>query len=463
MAKVTELPTELIVLIMSSLEREELKAWRLTDRAFGAVATAKLFEEIHISPNSNSFDRAHQVAARDHLSKHVRSLVYHFGKLAEIYGGFESFNREYFATRRDTTTRDPDEIGIEVLWNYTCWLEEINAQRTFNLRYENEELCNLCNRLPRLESVATILDEANPFGDQEDYIGKRTGMAAMEDDGWGRFPLLFAAAVHKPLQKVSARSIQWHNLGFMEEGTESEIKAIRDCLNKLKFLELGIYRSPHDFEYEFEDGSERIEYLHHVDLLDAILSQAYQLETLKLDFDELPYESWAETCLPVSKAIFKHLWPRLRELKLGAICAHEDELCTFLNSHRKSLKRLYIGDIELVKEGDGTPSILRMFTTLHRSLDLWTCKITGNFTNRIDQAWYVNVEHHQPGCLRDQLERYLCGMRSAAFPGVEATDGEMDYYCTSGEHLEKWLHKIDGGYETVQDDSWQWYPELLAQ
>lgn len=465
MADSVQLPAELIALITVNLAREDLKALRLTDRAFSAVATATLFEQIHISPNSLSFDRAHHVAEQGHLSKHVRGLVYHFGRLREVYAGFEAFKNEYYAKRpRTARAHDPYEINSEVLWCYNCWLEEVYAQRSFDLRYEAEELCTLCNQLPRLEAISTVLDEAKPFGDQDDYIGRRTGMPATEDDGWSRFPLLFAAAISKPLQKVSARSIQWHNLGFMEEGSEEEIQASQHCLSRLTFLELGFYRSQNDFDDDHGDDADKVEYLHHIDLFDAILGHTCQLDTLKLDFDELPFESQVDAMLPVSRTIFKHHWPRLKELKLETICVYEEELCDFLSSHQTTLKILHIGDIELAGNGEEVPSVLGMFAKLRKSLRLRWCRITGNFTNRVDQAWYVDVEYDQPGCLRDQLERYICGSSSTT-SDMDLSVAEMAGLPQSGEHPELWLHKVQQEleFEAFQDDSWQWAPELLPE
>lgn len=463
MADVVRLPAELTALIANYLARDELKALRLTDHAFSAVATTKLFEQIHISPNSHSFDRAHHVAGQIHLSKHVRGVVYHFGRLKEVYAGFDAFKSEYFAKRpRYARVHDPYEISPEVLWCYNCWLEEIYAQRSFDLRYEAEELCNLCDQLPRLEAISTVLDEANPFGDQDDYIGKRTGMPANEDDGWWRFPRLFSAAIKKPLQKTSARSIQWHNLGFMEEGSDNEIKDSRNCLSRLTFLELGFYRSQNDFENDHGEDVDKVEYLHHLDLFDSVLSCASQLDTLKLDFDELPFESQADAMLPVSKTIFKRHWPRLKELKLEAICVYQEDICSFLSLHQATLKALHIGDVELVSNSEETPSILRMFTKFRQSLRLTRCRITGNFTNRVDQAWYVDIEYERPGCLRDQLERYICG-GIAAVSESEVSADENTGLTQSSEHLELWLHRMQSDYEAFQDDSWQWAPELLPE
>lgn len=458
MASMVTLPAELFGLVIAHSEREELKALRLTDHALSNLATAKLFEEIHISPNSSSFDRAHSIAGNDSLNQHVRSLVYHFGKLADVYAGFDSFKYEYYATRETKSAYDLLELNPEVLWNYNCWLEELDAQRTFDLRDEVDELCDLCSRLARLEAISTILDEANVFGDQEDYIGKRTGMAAVEDDGWLRFPRLFAATVDKPLRKISARSIQWHDLDFMGEGSASEVKARHDCLGKLKFLELAIYRATLDQENESGgDGDVR---LRRVDLFDTMLGYAERLETLKLDFDELPFESEPHETLPLAKVIFSHHWPRLKELKLEALCIYADEFCDFLYNHRTTLLILCIGDIELVSCENEVPSVLSVFLRLHDFLRLQSCRITGNFTNRVNQGWYVDTEHKQPGCLRDQLEEFLCGKKSQKSK-YATNDLEKDDFLQPGTSLTSWLHKVDGEYEAFVDDSWQWAPELL--
>lgn len=458
MATIARLPAELFSLVVAYCGREDLKALRLTTHALSDIATRKLLEEMHISPNSASFARAHCISQETHLSQHIRSLIYHFGKLADVYAGFDSFKYEYYSTRQSQPAYDPYELNAEVLWNYNCWLEELDAQRTFDLRDEAEELRDLCSSLPQLEAISTRLDEANVFGDQDDYIGKRTGMAAIEDDGEFRFSRLFAAAVDKPLRKISARCIQWQDLEFMEDCDHINIAATQDCLNKLDFLEIGIYRAPLDLDNEPE--SERQERLHRVNLFDSVLRHARSLQTLRLDFDELPFQSEPQETLPVSRAIFSHHWPRLQDLKLEALCVDDEELCDFLFSHHTTLTSLCLGDIELLSREDGVPSVLSLFVRLHGFLRLRTCKITGNFTNRINQGWYVDTEHKQPGCLRDQLEEFLRGTTTSSHSNAINNHGQDDPGNTDGS-LKSWLHKIEGQYEAFEDGSWQWAPELL--
>lgn len=112
----TLLPTEVLILISSSLEREELKALRLTNHIFLGAATARLFSEIHISPNSHSFQRAHNVASLDHLRIQVKSLVYHFGMLEDAYPGFDTFRHEYLSARKPGQARNPSEVTSELIW-----------------------------------------------------------------------------------------------------------------------------------------------------------------------------------------------------------------------------------------------------------------------------------------------------------------------------------------------------------
>lgn len=461
MSPIARLPSELLGLVAAHCERDGLKSLRLTNHAFSHVATTKLFEELHISPNSSSFDRAHEIASKSDLSQHVRSLVYHFGKLADVYAGFDSFKYEYYATRQTKSGQEQYELNAEVLWNYNCWLEEIDAQRTFELRDEAEELCDLCQRLPRLEAISTILDEANIFGDQDDFIGKRTGMAAIEDDGYMRFGSLFVAVVNKPLRKISARSIQWHDLEILGEDSDRENKDRQKCWSKLKFLEIGIYRAPLDDEDETENyGEER---LHQVSLLNSILGCAQQLETLRLDFDELPFESQPEETLPVSKAIFSHHWPRLRELKLEALCVYQNDICDFLSDHRATLTTLHIGDIELKSDKEQEiPSILGFFRQLREILQLRSCRITGVFTNRIDQGWYVNTEYNGQGCIRDRLEDFICGVNTTT---SETISNEAEDVASQSPNVcsDTWLHPTGEHCEPFEDGSWQWAPELLPE
>jgi len=463
MSTVADLPAELLFVIAAHCGRDELKALRLANHAFLTAATEHLFREIHISPNTHSFDRAHNVAERDHLCMHVKSVVYHYGLLEDVYPVFEAFRREWRPARKPNEVRDPAATAAEAQASYACYLQELGGQRDFEeVRVEEDELERLGARLPSLDSISTVLDDVKPFTELHDYIGKRVGMAAAADNyGDGRFGKLFKAVVDKPLQKISARSIQWPDLDFIGGAPRGDPQQYRGCLRKLKFLEMGIYNALNDFE--FDDDEDKDEYMYSVDNLGVFLREASHLTTLKLDFEELPFETHADEMLPISQTIFKYQWPELRELKLEAICAHEDALVKFLDAHKGTLKTLCLGDIELVEEGDKLPSVLTLFQSIRRALQLRACRITGNFTNRVDQAWYVDTEYNQQSCFRNQLEAYLCHQDLHQPTEVcQINEQEITQFWDEGLHLELWLHKVTGDYETFVDGSWYWCPELLA-
>ena len=438
------LPTELCLLVTSFVDRETLKALRLTSHDFLPSATEILYREMHLSPNSHSFDRAHEVATRRHLSEHVKSLVYHFGMLGDYYPGFDAFKHEYFAARKPGEIHDPSEVTADVLLSYGAWLEEIDAQRTFDLRDEKDELQTICDRLPNLEVISTLLDEVESMTNPQDYFGRRTGMFAGEDDGSGRFANLFGATMSKPLKKISARSIQWFDMLTIQSMLvdPASRSLAQQCLQTIRYLEIGIYNPLN--RVEDENGNVRS----NAQALGSVLSAAQNLEVLRLDFDELPFDSHADDMLPLSNTIFKHHWPALKELKLEAICTYEEVLLDFLCAHSKSLCELQLGDIELVKldTEQRCPSILRLFRGIKECLKLTSCTITGNFTNRIDQAWYVDTEIYQPDCLRDSIQQYMC----------------QNLAKTVGGHLvDHWLQTPSTTFEPFCDDSFYWCPELL--
>lgn len=489
------LPAELLSLICRFAGRDELKALRLTNHAFAVPATELLFRQIHISPNSYSFDRAHDVVASQKISKYVKSLVYHFGMLGDYYAGFDAFKHEYFAARKPGEKRDLSEVTAEVLWCYNCWLEEIDAQRTFELRDEREELQRLCAGLPNLEIVKTLLDDIDSLDDPQDYIGKRTGMFAAEDHGEARFAKTFDATVSRSLRDISARSIQWLDLLEMVEALGLNVShthgdsfrkanyrnealeqsqlldkyyiGLRDAsawhrleesslwsrLQRLRFLELGIY-NPVNEQAVDEDGYVR----DHTNALDVILYASSNLEVLKLDFDELPFECHYEPMLPISSTICRHFWQNLRELKLEAICVTENVLLEFFRQHTASLKILQLGDVELTQldDTDQKPNLLRLFRGMKDTLNLTSCTITGNFTNRVDQSWYVDTEVEQAGCFRDQLQNFLCSTRNTeTYRDIATWPFLIDVTSSQESHT---FHEFD----QLCDDSWYWCPELLG-
>jgi len=448
MLGIASLPAEIITLIAAHAERDVLKALRLTNHSFSEAATKILFKEIHISPNSRSFDRALAVAESRQLHHLIKSLVYHLGTLGEIYSGFEAFRHEYYSTRKRPGSKDvydPTKITAEVLWCYNCWLEEIDGENTFSsIRDEADELTRLCDSLPQLEAIATVLDDVDPFSEPTDYVGKRTGMHLSNFTNGVHLARLFAASVGKPLRKVSGRSISWQDLTALVSNHQANVQ---ERLGRLKCLELGLYNAENEYDSVEEEQDKHATQLEAFMALDCILDSAKALTTLKLDFDELPYESAADAMLPISRTIFDHHWPALQDLKLEAICADEGELLNFLSAHKESLKRLQLGDIELVNNLGSQASIMRLFDGIKHSLRLHTCTITGNFTNRLNQAWYVDTECEQLDCLRDGLEAYMCGR-------LLPTD-----------FVHRWMecHEVEMDFEGLCDDSWQWCPELLEE
>lgn len=343
----------------------------------------------------------------------------------------------------------------------------MDGQRTFEYQDEEEELKALCCRLPNLESISTLLDDVQPFSELNDYIGRRTGMAAVTDEGEARFTKLFKAVGPHTLRKLSAKSIQWMDLKLLGESPPDAVENYQICLRGLKYFEIGLYSISSIWQLEEDENME--EFVNCINCLDRLLKQTSHITTLKLDFEELPFESHAVEMLPISKTIFDNYWPMLQELKLEAVCALEDELFNFLHAHRNSLERLCIGDIELVKQDSTVPSILRLFQRLRESLNLRCCKITGNFTNRIDQAWYVDIECKQPNCLHDQFEAYLCRASTRAIGHSSSGDEEgMDQAQRpkpADLDLGPWVRgassEIPLDYEALSDVSWYWCPELL--
>lgn len=448
------LPTEIITIIAAHAERDELKALRLTNHFLSEAATKILFQEIHISPNSRSFDRALAVAECPQLHHLIKSLVYHLGTLGEIYSGFEAFRHEYYSTRKRPSSKDvydPTKITAEVLWCYNCWLEEIDGENTFSsIRDEADELSRLCDQLPQLEAIATVLDDVDPFSEPTDYIGKRTGMHLSNFTNDVHFARLFTASLGKPLRKVSGRSISWQDLTTLVSNHQV---AVQERLGSLKYLELGLYNAENEYNSDDEEQGKHATQVEALIALDSILDSAKALTTLKLDFDELPYESAAYDMLPITHTIFRYHWPALQELKLEAICAEEGELLNFLSAHKTSLKRLQLGDIELVNSPGYKASILRLFRDIRNSLRLHACTLTGNFTNRLDQAWYVDTECKDDKCVRNLMEADMCNWTSPP-----ETTGFVGYY------WRRWFEcQLEADFESFCDESWQWCPELLEE
>lgn len=450
-----DLPAELQLAIVRQLDRESLKSLRCSCKSVCPAASALLFETVHISPNVNSLDRAGAVCILPHLSPLVKSIVFHIGVLEEVQGGFESFRTQVL--RLDPT----NDVTEDIVWKYNCFLEEVAGQESFEDRDEDDELRYLCRHLVNLEAISTIHDEYdNPFALAQDYVGRRTGAHAAHPAEGSHFSSLLIANAGRKLQRVSALSASWHCLRRIRE--KIGVSNLCDIFSRVKELRIGL----DNFEYLNRDDVDQEEY---VSGLQDILRAAGNIQYLHLDFDELPFGTDAQDLLPISRCLLELMWPSLARLDLMGIVVTEDNFMNILQKHSRTLRHLHLDDIEITGDSSSSipGSILSLFSWISQALTLESITLTGNFTNRHDEAWYVDTESDVDDSIVGQIEKWLTRRGDSPLPPKilerrrepYSDDPDDTSDVNSDEDME------DDGCpkpEDWWDESWMFCPELTS-
>ncbi|KIW55035.1 hypothetical protein PV05_07351 [Exophiala xenobiotica] len=455
------LPFELQLIIASLLDRNDLKCLRSIHSRRGLAATAILFSTVHISPNTRSFARALQVAQEPHLASYVRRLVYHIGIIEAVYG-------------TDTYYGEEDNF-YEQVYQYECYLEEIDAQEAFLELDEIEELSRLTSRLNNLESIATIRDEYDPFLPPHGYIEQRTGLPAIGFFEGRPFASLFEATAGSSINKLQGEALSW--------GVFADVNALPDTslrLGRLKELSLGLYITELS---NCNDPRDTLQAMGH------FLGHCTNLEALSLDFDEFPFDILSKYYECVSRAsLYKCRFPRLTRLSLRGLITYEDKFIYFLEAHSSTPVDLTLADLMVVgtsnekdsvsstlsasivgeKYSSSTGSVVSVFQRIHDVCNLKRVRLRGNFTNRFDESWYV-YESISEGFV-PQIRRFLCRQGPSPFPALgeycqmqEDTMKDWDPPPYDPEDLGPNGFGPHPAAEQFCDDSWEWCPELLSR
>lgn len=452
------LPNEIIALMILYLDRDDLKAARRVNRVFSEIATRALFAEIHISPNSLSCERAHAVAKSEALRQHVRSIVYHTGQLSDDFEGFDDFRKQISIV----PSRLPVESNLlseMLLPLYAGWLEEIDAQRSFNLGNEKVLIAALCRRFPQVDSVSAIMDECDPFDLPNDYIGKRTGMPLAEHTPGMHLTALMEGVQSSSLSHICGRAISWHELNNIAYG--------RFDFDVVKRLELGLWNA----EFIESDSADRAIF---VKSFSELLSRMNALEELVLDLDELPYSAGDIKLNDVSNIMYQKRWTHLQKLELRGLTVTEHELGGFLGAHSGTLKHLHLGDIEFELQEHSDIELLGpfwLFKRLRHTMHLQRCELSGNFVQQPVAAWFVNSAARSPDAFVTRLEQYICrediGPPAFMIEILQQRHRGHVYEEKTPIHErkpceEQWdsLSRSDD-FIVFCDESWQWCPEFV--
>ena len=351
---------------------------------------------------------------------------------------------------------------------YECYLQETRAQDPFLQLNELEELSRLTTSLTKLESISTMRDEYDPFSPPHGFIEQCTGFPASGLYAGRPFASIFAASSHLPLLKMHVDALPWYIFSEL-----IEMPGTAQRLNRLQELHVGLYNTEF-INYRDRDALRSLR---------RFFEQCNKLEKISLDLVELPFflgewRFWGLEAVPRG-ALYRFCFPRLASLQLRGCITLQSRLVTFLEAHSPTLEILELADLMLVRRHfavadidmsrfnaeDHTSfhhsSILSLFQSIYDICRLRKVRIRGNFTNRYDEAWYVN-DSVKEGFV-PKLQRFLCRQGPWPFPPLSKYQRmQADSMATHESPAEE----ADGAEPEPAamqfcDDTLEWCPELL--
>jgi hypothetical protein len=217
--------------------------------------------------------------------------------------------------------------------------------------------------------------------------------------------LIASASSQATLAKLTAGTISWEIFSYIDRLPWDEISAAFSSLTHLHLeLTTGITEDDvvgvevAECRRQLEtDGSVR-----------KLLGRIPNLEVLKLAFDFMNEDLDRSLFDPTYPADLKdiipdgHVWPRLHTLKLGCFETLQDNLMSFLDNHKSTLRNLILVDVELTlkwtdnqtKEGGSWMDLLPYirntlqldYGCLHGQISACGAHADG------DEEWHINHE-----------------------------------------------------------------------
>jgi len=389
-------PVEIQQQICETIPRTDLKSLRLVSQDINLVAERKLYREIFLKRNTESFCKLRLIATHPLLSKHVQALWYDGRMVQRNPGGGSCFDGWYcfigdgFTASGESLTRDTIDkfkkslTEEQLSFHYSKYCEQICSEdRVDKDNIEEIDLTKLFRSCPHLQRIAFYCDPELFGGIQEEVrfedlssIGRCTLVEPTPDGGYERNHRQFGALL------VAAQ-----RAGI-------ELKEIRG------------YGLPVNMCRQFEIASP---------ILSGIARKC-QSVTLETEFEDRTEAN--STKEDYFATMIKHtpLLHTLRRLKLQGIKTTDVDLRRFLTSYQSTLQSLELRHIKFedynfegkVRQGSWVSMILFLHQSLHlqhvclggildngfkETWDIYDPDEPGWYTTRIFTPWVANFKH----------------------------------------------------------------------
>ncbi|PMD29409.1 hypothetical protein L207DRAFT_238308 [Hyaloscypha variabilis F] len=393
------LPLEILDAICEQLSHSDLKALRLTSRAWQRSAEKALFDVIYLKFNGASFERLQSISDHPKFSKLVHYVHYDSRQLqhapAFIKRSLDLSNDQYLsaythaANEQRLAHRVKSRLEfVEALIQFqefqSNFLAYAAAQK-FLLRDGNESktLRGCISKLSNLLGLRhSSYEKTEPLWHLPGFEGpdpvsgsilqdlsEQTSSKAHEHF-WNLFGAACSSGDTHWLRELQGSKFQLQKWNI---AAAPYINSFGD-LTALQELNLGLLES-HDIQYDHT-------------ILAKLLKNVPSLQSLQLDFTP----GYAAPRLTLADTVPSNPhWKFLGRLVLHGFETTEVYLRKFFLHHANTLHSLELGNMVFCQpDGEKAGSWISFIIFLNRSMRLKHVKFYGKLSNHVDESWFVD-------------------------------------------------------------------------
>ncbi|KAI1456508.1 hypothetical protein F4805DRAFT_226073 [Annulohypoxylon moriforme] len=355
---------EVLYIICSYLEIDDVRNFRLCCRAFADAAACFVHRQIIFYPHEHDLEMLRQISLHPIASRNVHSLLY-IGHTLGPKESIDEYRKNYATCRKTEKFRIirgkkplplPQYLTDDELLEYYKKYEHALEQEERLLR-NNEDISCIKEAVSRFTALQEVVMSCScefysgvvktPF--TELFIRPSSNL---EPSGCRQLNSVLDAVFESniKLKNLSAGALSWQV--FQKPATE--LKRTMSLFSDLTCLELcidvgieEIYQGP-GIMWEYIEGTEvpQCRRLLKSGLLRDLIKSLAQLRTLQIGFNSHSEEhGYAASLEDIMEP--KHTWEHLKSLTLWNITCERQDLMSMLKRHKNTLKELCLRSIHL--------------------------------------------------------------------------------------------------------------------
>ncbi|KAI2465623.1 hypothetical protein F4781DRAFT_19473 [Annulohypoxylon bovei var. microspora] len=418
---------EILGIVCSNLEIEDVRRFRLCCRAFANAGACYVHNKVVIYFHETDFEMLRQISSDPIAARNVQSLVYFGENYGPIKHSMEQFRRlhdRYWeitsATSKDEGKPLPPRLGDQqMLELYSKYGHAFDREQS--IIRNNEDISCIREVISKFTALREVkVSKSWNLGDargKSPFRGCIVPLSSSEKpDGRGMLESVLDAVFEKKikLKKLTAGKISWR--WFQKPSAEmsrtifylSELTCLDLCIATGMIGDRGGARIRLDAEIP------KCRSVIKTGILRRIIKSLTRLKALSVTFDSYSDKhGFAASLEDVIEP--NHTWEHLDSLRLESVACSRSGLVSIFKRHRRTLKSLCLMDICL-----GRTSWEGLLIQTRRTLDLRHACICGElfgfreFPPLRREYWNVGIPGEFDGAYptRDDINDYLLDKES---------------------------------------------------